>query len=151
MITGETSVEIVADEWALLRLSYLYARSMDRNEPEILDGIFTEDARLEGDWFKVEGLAQIKQLPAQMHQRYARMMHTVHNQTVDIEGDTAQGETYCLAHHIMDGAARGGPTVFDMAIRYHSHWVRLDGRWRFTHRKITLDYSELRSARLTIA
>jgi hypothetical protein len=97
MIAGETSLQIMADEWALLRLSWLYARAMDRNEPDTLAAIFTADAKLEGDWFKVEGIEQIKQLPTGLSKRYARMMHTVHNQTVDIADDRAEGETYCLA------------------------------------------------------
>jgi hypothetical protein len=151
MITGETTSGVVADEWALLRLSWLYARAMDRNEPATLESIFVDDALLEGDWFKVQGLSQIKQLPANLHERYVRMMHTVHNQTVEIEGDTAEGETYCVAHHILDGAARGGPTVFDMGIRYHSRWIRSEGRWRFTYRHVTLDWSEIRAARRTLS
>jgi len=151
MITGESSLNIVADEWALLRLSYLYARAMDRNEPETLVAIFVEDAELIGDWFKVEGIEQIKQLPVQLHKRYARMMHTVHNQTVEITDDTAEGETYCVAHHILDGSGRGGPTVFDMGIRYWSRWVRANGAWRFAHRQVTLDWTEIRPARQTLA
>ena len=102
MITGDTSLKIMADEWALLRLSWLYARAMDRNEPDTLAAIFTADAKLEGDWFKVEGIEQIKQLPTGLSKRYAGMMHTVHNQTVDIADDRAAGETYCLAHHLIE-------------------------------------------------
>ena len=48
MITGDTSLKIMADEWALLRLSWLYARAMDRNEPDTLAAIFVPDAKLEG-------------------------------------------------------------------------------------------------------
>lgn len=151
MITGDTSLQIVADEWALLRLSWLYARAMDRNEPDTLAAIFVPDAKLEGDWFKVEGIEQIKQLPTGLSKRYARMMHTVHNQTVDIADDRAEGETYCLAHQLIEGEGRGGPTIFDMGIRYWSRWVRVDGPWRFAHRQVTLDWTEIRPARRTLA
>jgi hypothetical protein len=151
MIAGETSLQIMADEWALLRLSWLYARAMDRNEPDTLAAIFTADAKLEGDWFKVEGIEQIKQLPTGLSKRYAGMMHTVHNQTVDIADDRAAGETYCLAHHLIEGEGRGGPTIFDMGIRYWSRWVRIDGAWRFAHRQVTLDWTEIRPARRTLA
>jgi hypothetical protein len=151
MVTGETSANIVTDEWALLRLSWLYARAMDRNEPETLAAIFVKDAKLEGDWFKVEGIAQIQLLPTNLNKRYSRMMHTVHNQTVDIQGETAEGETYCVAHHLIDGEGRGGPTVFDMGIRYWSRWVRVGESWRFAHRKVTLDWTEIRPARRTLA
>jgi hypothetical protein len=116
-----------------------------------LTAIFTEDAMLEGDWFKVEGIAQIRQLPADLHKRYARMMHTVHNQTVDIKGDRAEGETYCVAHHLLEGEGRGGTTVFDMGIRYWSRWVRVGEAWRFAHRRVTLDWTEIRPARRTLA
>jgi hypothetical protein len=151
MITGQTSVDIVADEFALLRLSWLYARAMDRNEPDTLAAIFVDDAMLEGDWFKVEGVAQIMQLPSGLAKRYARMLHTVHNQTVDINGDYAEGETYCLAHQLIEGEGRGGLTVFDMGIRYWSRWVRLNQSWRFVHRRVTLDWTEIRPARRTLA
>jgi len=151
MITGETTSDIVADEFALLRLSWLYARAMDRNEPDTLAAIFTPDARLQGDWFDVQGIDQIKQLPTNLHKRYSKMMHTVHNQTVDLNGDHAEGETYCLAHQLLEGEGRGGLTVFDMGIRYWSQWVRTNQSWRFTHRRVTLDWTEIRPARHTLA
>jgi hypothetical protein len=151
MISGESEPSgLMEKEWALLRLSWLYARAMDRNEPDILRIIFTDDAVLEGDDFNIQGLEAIVALPAALHARYSVMMHTVHNQTVAFQGDRAEGETYCIAHHIMDTAARGGPTIFDMGIRYRNQWLRLKGVWRFSKRRVILDWTEIRAARRTM-
>jgi hypothetical protein len=141
---------LMEKEWALLRLSWLYARAMDRNEPDILRTIFTADAVLEGEDFTIRGVEAIVALPAALHARYSVMMHTVHNQTVAFQGDRAEGETYCIAHHIMDTAARGGPTIFDMGIRYRNQWQCPNGSWRFSKRKVILDWTEIRAARRTM-
>ena len=142
--------EVMQAEWTLLRLSNLYARAMDRNEPELLDGIFTEDACLEGAWFKVAGRDKIRAMPSALHARYTSMMHAVHNQTVAINGDRAEGETYCVASHISTVADRGGPTIFQMGIRYDNDWVEQNGLWRFSRRHVSLLWSEIRAARTTV-
>lgn len=144
----EMDSRVFADEWALHRLASLYARAMDRNEPEILDGIFTEDAVIQTPSFRVQGLAKIRGLPAMLKERYANTTHSVCNQTVTIDGDRAEGETYCLGH-LVSIAPRGGEFVLVEAVRYQDQWVRTAGTWRFSERRIVVDFSEIRPVRLS--
>jgi hypothetical protein len=133
-------------EWALYRSAAIYARAMDRNEPALLDEIFTADAVIEAPSLRIEGLAEIRKMPAVLKQKYAITNHSVCNQTVEIAGDRATGETYCLGH-LVSVAARGGEFVLAESVRYLDEWSCTDGVWRFTRREIVVDFSEIRSTR----
>ncbi len=136
----------MADEWALYKLAMLYSRAMDQNVPEIIDSIFTEDAVIETPSFTLRGRAEIRAMPPMIKQKYVSTTHAVHNQTVTISGDIAEGETGCLAHMMSQGP-RGGEMLIVEGVRYLDKWVRRDGSWRFASRRIVIDFSEVRTAR----
>lgn len=133
------SEDRMADEWALRRLVQLYARAVDRNEPELFVSLFLEDAVIEGPGFRASGHEQLYGVPATLVQRFRGTMHCVFNQTVTIEGDTAQGETYCIAYHRIDGED-GRPMTLDWAIRYQDCFARRSGEWRFAHRQLLVEW-----------
>ena len=143
---NEAGSNAMADEWALYRLAMLYSRAMDQNVPEIIDSIFTEDAVIETPTFALRGRAEIRAMPSMLKQKYVSTTHAVHNQTVTITGDRAEGETGCLAH-LMSQGPRGGEILIVEGVRYLDNWVRDLGSWRFTARRIVIDFSEVRTAR----
>ena len=143
---NESDLRLMADEWALYKLAMLYARAMDQNVPEIIDRIFTEDAIIEAPTFSVRGRAEIRAMPPALRQKYRSTTHAVHNQTVTISGDTAEGETDCLAH-LITSAPRGGEVVAMEEVRYLDRWVRQAGGWRFASRRLVVEFSEVRAAR----
>lgn len=136
----------LADEWSLYKTAMLYARAVDQNVPEIIDRIFTEDATIEMPGVRLKNRAEIRGVPAMLKQKYLSTTHAVHNQTVTIAGDLAEGETDCLAHLVTRGP-RGGELVVAEAVRYVDAWVRRDGAWRFVSRRIVVEFSEIRAAR----
>jgi hypothetical protein len=123
-----------------------YARAADRRDYALFEAIFSEDARLSGhrgdpdttpSYFALEGrdaiVASMRAL-----ERFESTLHVVSNQLVEVDGDHAHGETYCIAHHIYreDGVAMN----HTMAIRYQDRLVRANGRWRFQHRRLAVDW-----------
>jgi hypothetical protein len=70
-------------------------------------------------------------------------MHVNGQSTIEIRGDTATGETYCLAHHIfMD---KGQHILMIMGIRYYDTIVRMNGHWLFAKRQLNFDWVDRRS------
>ena len=129
-----------ADELALRRLAYLYARGMDRNEPDIIRQIFTEDAIIESPVVVQKGIEEIIGVPLMLSKMFASTMHAVHNQTVNIDGEKARGETYGVAYQIKK-TKDGLYESLDWGIRYQDRFMRTGGQWRFTHRKLIIEWT----------
>ena len=90
------------------------------------------------------GEAGLRTMVAQVEAMFVKTMHNVFNHTFEsIDGDTARGETTCLASHILDDGA-GGWQVLDMAMRYANTYAREDGGWRFRARRLTVEWTETR-------
>jgi len=130
------------DEHELLLLALRYARACDTHDAEEFAAIFTEDGEIVSPAHTMTGRAQIVEVvPTKLKEFYLRTMHLVHNDLVWIDGDTARGETYCIAHHLTrrdDGKA----SDYIMAITYHNRFRKIDGRWYFEHRKLNLNWTQ---------
>jgi uncharacterized protein (TIGR02246 family) len=138
---NDGALSLMLDEWAIQKLAVDYARTVDRNDGPGFAALFTRDAAVIGPGFKVEGYDQIAGNPGMLKQMYLSTMHTVLNQTVRVAGDTATGETYCLAHHV-NHPQDGRHTKLIWAIRYQDRYVKQDARWLFAHRELVVDWTE---------
>ncbi|HLU92024.1 MAG TPA: nuclear transport factor 2 family protein [Pedomonas sp.] len=136
-------------EQAFRRIASVYARAMDRNEPELLKDILTEDITMEGPGFVQNGLEQVSQSPALLRQMFLMTQHQVHNQTLIVTGDEATGETYCTASHILHPEPDAqGHTAHVWAVRYQDTLRRENGAWRLARRALIVDWSEYRPVTL---
>ena len=130
------------NERDLRRLAELYAQGADRRDKALWSSIFTEDGLIEAPGIRLEGRANIVAALDAMATRYVATQHRVHNQVVQIDGDSAHGETYSTADHVpVDAEPR---TVVTWAIRYQDRWRRADGRWLFSERRLVIDWTETR-------
>ena len=65
---------------------------------------------------------------------YVATMHFNGQSTTTLDGERAAGVAYCLAHHVkVDGPERSMMTA---AIRYLDAFVKHDGTWYFSERKL---------------
>ena len=61
----------------------------------------------------------------------------------EIDGEHAAGIAYCLAHHVkVEGSER---SLMIAAIRYLDAFVKEDGVWYFSQRKLMVDWTETRA------
>jgi uncharacterized protein (TIGR02246 family) len=133
-MSGDLETELMTQEWALLRLAYRYAQAVDRYDGDAAADCFTEDGRILSPAATLEGREQIRTvIPAKMKELFLRTLHVVGNQVVRIDGDSAEGETYCVAHHIMK-APDGSLSKLEWGLRYQDRFVRIGGRWYFRSR-----------------
>jgi ketosteroid isomerase-like protein len=146
-------VSLESEEVALRRLVDGYARAVDRGDARGFVELFEPDAVLQvfygeeadGPTSESRGHAQLGEIPNRVQSRYDRTFHFVGNHLCDVEGDEATGEAYCLAHHLTR-SPQGG-TDYVMHIRYQDTYRRRHGRaWRIAHRKLLVDWTELRTA-----
>jgi len=140
-----------ADRLAIRELVEAYAHCADRRDAKGQMALFTEDTH-----FVVFMNAKDPKPSQELHSRaalapvfddlnkYAATMHFVGQSTVlSLTGDRATGEAYTLAHHLtVDGAKRG---LMIAALRYGDTFVKTDGAWLFSERKLYVDWTEERA------
>jgi hypothetical protein len=139
------------DRLALRDLVEAYAFRVDSDDPGSAASLFAPDGELRiynvGEPEPVReriGRDAIATAMAGLS-RYDRTMHVVANHAVEIDGDTATGHTYCLAHHVRDVEGPDGVTApFDyvMHLRYLDRYERLDEGWRIAQRHLQVEFTE---------
>lgn len=129
---GGISVE---DHIAIERLMYRYAHCADHKDYAGFGDVFTTNAVFDYSGREVTPLDAIREMMLAL-EKYHTTQHRVQNVLYDVDGDSAEGETYCLASHLVDedGASR----KIDMAIIYRDQLTRTSGGWRIAHRRFDL-------------
>jgi hypothetical protein len=138
----------LADRLALRALVETYAQSVDRRDAPLLDSLFVDDAELlifpdptaAEPGRTLHGREELARI-TRVVKRYVATTHFIGNHLVELAGDTATGETYCLAHHIYDDGG-GGRRLLVWSIRYQDRYVRHDGAWRFAQRRLIVDWED---------
>src|SRR5207245_3438434 len=85
-------------------LPALYAGALDRRDFAAFRQVFADDgtfAALSGGvrHHEAHGVDEIVPMIEKGVTEYEGTMHFVGNRTVEVDGDRAAGETYCIAHH----------------------------------------------------
>ncbi len=137
-----TDVQHLLDKSALRDLAENYAKGADRRDKALWSAVLAEDCVIEGPGFSIEGREANLHSIDFLGRNFVSTLHRVHNQTVEISGDSASGETYCTASHRIAGD--GGDTILDWHIRYQDQFRREAGGWRFTRRALVVDWEEVR-------
>ena len=139
-----------ADRLAIRELIDRYAHCADRRDAEGQMALFTEDTR-----FLVFMDATAAEPTQELRGReslapvfdnlntYAVTMHFNGQSTVELDGDRAAGESYCLAHHVSVGED-GQRTMMIASIRYLDEFVKQEGQWLFAERRLMVNWTETR-------
>jgi len=144
------SPQEAADRLAIRELFDAYAHCADRRDAKGQMALFTEDTR-----FLVYMDAKAETPTQELHGReslapvfdnlniYAATTHFNGQSTVELDGDSGTGESYCIAHHVSI-ADDGSRSLMIASIRYLDEFVKLDGAWFFAERKLMVDWTETR-------
>src|ERR1700693_3119839 len=140
-----------ADRLAIRELVEAYAHCADRRDAKRQMALFTVDTH-----FVVYMNAKDPTPSQELHSRealapvfadlkkYDATTHFVGQSTiVTLTGDRATGEAYCLAHHVtVDGGKR---RLMVASLRYLDTFVKIDGGWFFSERRLYVDWMEERA------
>ena len=144
------SDDALADRLELRALVETYAHCVDRRDAALLDSLFLDDAEMlvfedptsEEPSRTLHGREELARITRSLR-HYIATTHLIGNQLVELAGDTATGETYCLAHHLYE---RDGERRIDVwSIRYRDRYTRHDGAWRFAQRRLIVDWQDDRA------
>jgi hypothetical protein len=148
----ETGLSGLVDSLAIRSLVDAYAAAVDNGDGEAFAALFDPDGVIErGPASEISparvhrGRDDLAAIPGNLAVKYDRTFHFVGNHTSTIDGDGAAGVTYCLAHHL--NIDRHGSIDHVMFIRYLDDFRRgSDGQWRFSKRKLVVEWTETRLA-----
>ena len=108
-----------------------YTWYFDTGRGEDWASLFTDDGQLVvGDGPPVAGRAALEEMAANV--KPGSMHHFIVNPAIEVDGDRATCHCSLLL-------SQGQPPTFTMAGRYEDELARVDGRWRFRRRTVTLD------------
>ena len=146
-----TSPIEAADRLAIRGLVEAYARCADRRDAQGQLSLFTPDMH-----FVVYMNAKDPAPSQELHSRealapvfadlnkYDATTHFVGQSTIlTLDARRGTGEAYCLAHHVTaDGGKR---RLMIASLRYLDTFVKLDGEWLFSERRLYVDWLEERA------
>jgi SnoaL-like domain len=133
-----TSLETLIAKEEIRELAMLYSRGVDRQDIALLRTLYTEDGwDSHGAYFDGPAADYIAFLERQLPHMHIGAHH-ICNHLVSIDGDSAEGEVYAIAWHLIpDG--KGGLKHDIQAVRYIDTYRREDQTWRFARRTVTFD------------
>ncbi|WP_289058396.1 nuclear transport factor 2 family protein [uncultured Flavobacterium sp.] len=145
----EQQLQQAADRLAIRELVDQYAFCADTRDAKGQMALFTEDTH-----FVVFMDAKAAEPTMVINKRadlfpvfdnlntYRATMHFNGQNSVQLNGDTATGVTYCVAHH---QAFEGDVQKLMIAhIKYHDRFVKQHEKWFFAERKLMVDWVENR-------
>jgi 3-phenylpropionate/cinnamic acid dioxygenase small subunit len=132
----------------LAEIQQLYSRycwTIDEKLHEEWLDCFTQDGGVEGPNFgRYTGREQLRQFIAKYRSETAmfQMRHVISNIMVEIHDDSAVGKCYLLHYRTHKG-------VIELSAigRYHDHLRKVGGKWLFSHREASWDYSAVPARR----
>jgi hypothetical protein len=142
--------EEAADRLAIRELIDAYAHCADRRDADGQKALFTMDTHFvvymagEGtdptdDLWGRESLTPVfENLNA-----YEATTHFNGQSTIELDGDRATGESYCLAHHVY--SVEGERKLMVASLRYGDTFIKEGGGWLFGERRLYVDWTETRA------
>jgi SnoaL-like domain len=111
------------------------------------DGSFTAVYRLgEEPFFVAKGHDQLRSVLVN-NEQFPRTFHMMGNHSFAVDGESATGTVYCMAHHLLPGDPAANSLV--MLIRYWDEYALTSNGWRFQSRCAEQSWQEIHSASLT--
>lgn len=122
------------DQFEIQQLLYRYADAADRRDGEAYCACFCNgQVQISGPGYELDDGHQLIGL---LRERFEWTMHNVHNHLYRIEGERAEGFTYCVASHLLSDQSQR----LDMYIRYEDVLQRSRDGWRFISRRLHVGY-----------
>jgi hypothetical protein len=151
MIDSEINPTAARDRLAIRKLVDDYAHFADRRLAEQQKSLFTEDTHfvvyMEGQGSEptqvLDGREALTPVFDDLN-RYHATQHFNGQSTVELDGNRASGETYCIAHHLFTN--NGERRLMVAWLRYGDTFVNRVGSWLFAERNLYVDWTETRAS-----
>ena len=138
-----------ADRLAIRELFDAYAHCADRRDAKGQKALFTADTRfavyMGGEGSDVSYILDGREALTPVFDDLNRYEVTTHfngQSTVTVDGDSATGESYTIAHHVY--TEDGRRKIMIASLRYLDTFSKIEGAWYFAERNLIVDWSETR-------
>jgi hypothetical protein len=116
-----------------------YCHGVDRCDLEILKGCFWPDGTCNYSDSDENAIIWAENCIGGISQM-VRTFHSISNHWIDVDGDSARGETYCTAYHLLKGED-GSLTDMVVGGRYLDRFEKRDGEWKIASRYYVMDWN----------
>ena len=110
------------------------ARGTDRLDADMMASCYHPDGFDDHNAFRGSG-TEFARWVCEVLPHFVATHHFVADPYIRIEGDTAQVDTYCEAHHV------GTDSDLIIGLRYVDRFERRDGTWRIARRVCAFDWT----------
>jgi len=137
-MADDSALRALLDREEIRDVLFRYCRAVDRRDLELFRSVYHPDAVHEHGSHAQKG-QDFAKLVVDSMVRFAATTHFLTNHRIDLRGDVAHVESYCLACHREERDDEKTDLV--MALRYIDRFERRDGVWRIAHRLAVHDWS----------
>lgn len=137
----EPRLQTLVDKQAIRDVLMRYARGIDRMDWELVRSCYHPGAVDEHGNF----VAPVEEFVPWVSGALATMHGTTHficNTLIDVEGDVAWSEAYCIAYQRTPSRS-GTDNDHILGVRYNDRFERRSGEWRIAHRKVVWEWSRI--------
>jgi hypothetical protein len=133
-----SDVQRLLDEAAIRRVHLDYCRGIDRRDWELVRSCYHVDALDHHGPFS-GGVDEFIEWALEVLDSVVSTTHFVGNQIVDVDGDVAWHEAYCLAFHRLAATASAPVIDWVVNLRYLDKMERRAGSWKIADRLVVHD------------
>ncbi|MBI4299677.1 MAG: nuclear transport factor 2 family protein [Chloroflexi bacterium] len=130
----DPAIQELFDRAAIHDVIMRYCHGIDQRDMDLVRSCYIPDAYDDHGRFKGTGIDNIIAFFVAALKPYSATMHFIGNELIEVHGDTADSEAYCVAYH----RTVNGEETRDIAVglRYVDKFVRRDGRWLIAERVV---------------
>ena len=134
----DSDIQAILDRQAIHDVLMRYARGIDRCDWALVESCYHPGAHDDHGRFKGPVEEFMPWVKTQL-ERFDSTMHFLGNVLIELDGDTASAETYCVAYHRLKGE-----DVDSIAgLRYVDRFERRAGAWRIADRAIVVEWNRI--------
>jgi hypothetical protein len=140
-------VSELSDQAEIRQTLMLYYRGIDRLDYELILSCFHADGTVDyGTFFRgsPKGFTEWLDDPAGLL-GFTRTVHFAGNVIIELDGDVAHTETYCISYHASLPDHPWAGAFVPNWLRYLDRFERRDGAWKIAERKVLLEWARSES------
>jgi ketosteroid isomerase-like protein len=116
------------------------ARGTDRLDAELIRSCYHADALDDHNAFR-GGPGEFADWVLANLTHFAATMHFVGNVRIEVRGDVAWSEAYCVAHHLFEPGDPDGERDLVLGLRYFDRFERRSAQWKIALRRCIFDWT----------
>lgn len=135
-------IQSLSDHHEIRELLARYCRGIDRGDKALVASVYHDDAYDDHGTFKGSPRDFAEVVVDRMDEVGLVGQHNVTNVIVELDGDTARGESYFVTWNPEADPDTGAPRLMLVLGRYLDTFERRDGVWKISRRQVVIDHAE---------